>query len=162
MEGIYEPPDTVANLANRESPLLARRGGRDIKKNIAKLPLMERTGWWFKIREKDPFRIKNAQTKGTSQRHSRREGSWRSLKKPGVGAKFRRQHGVGPYVLDLIEGSVHDDIIRRGDDDERRAYLESHGIRGLYFANRALLELLDYVVGVIRSAALEPPPRLRR
>ena len=31
------------------SPLLARRGGRDIKRNIAKLPLMERTGWWFKI-----------------------------------------------------------------------------------------------------------------
>ena len=31
------------------SPLLARRGGRDIKKNIAKLRLMERTGWWIKI-----------------------------------------------------------------------------------------------------------------
>ena len=34
------------------SPLLARRGGRDIKRNIAKLPLMERTGWWFKIKRK--------------------------------------------------------------------------------------------------------------
>ena len=34
----------------RTSPLLARRGGRDIKRNIAKLPLMERTGWWFKIK----------------------------------------------------------------------------------------------------------------
>src|SRR5687767_2713162 len=31
------------------SPLLDRRGGRDIKRNIAKLPLKERTGWWFKI-----------------------------------------------------------------------------------------------------------------
>jgi hypothetical protein len=26
-----------------------RRGGRDIQRNIAKLPLMERTGWWFKV-----------------------------------------------------------------------------------------------------------------
>ena len=34
------------------SPLLARRGGRDIKRNIAKLPLMERTGWWSKIKRK--------------------------------------------------------------------------------------------------------------
>ena len=34
------------------SPLLARRGGRDIKRNIAKLPLMERTGWWIKIKRK--------------------------------------------------------------------------------------------------------------
>jgi hypothetical protein len=31
--------------------------------------------------------------------------------------------------------------------------------RVLYFENRALLELSDYVVGVIRSAVLEPPPR---
>src|SRR5262245_8513154 len=27
------------------NPLLVRRGGRDIKKNAAKPPLMERTGW---------------------------------------------------------------------------------------------------------------------
>jgi len=25
-----------------------QEGGRDIKTNIAKLPLMERTGWWIK------------------------------------------------------------------------------------------------------------------
>src|SRR4030095_13915425 len=31
---------------------MARRGGRDIKTNIAKPPLMERTGWWFKIKPK--------------------------------------------------------------------------------------------------------------
>ena len=36
------------------SPLLAR-GGRDIKRNIAKLPLMERTGWWFKINTEKLF-----------------------------------------------------------------------------------------------------------
>ena len=29
----------------RPLPLLARRGGRD-KNDIAKHPLMERTGWW--------------------------------------------------------------------------------------------------------------------
>ena len=90
---------------------------------------------------------------------------WRSLKKSGVGAKFRRQHGVGPYVLDFycpehklaieIEGSVHDDVMRRDYDAERHAYLESQGIRVLYFENRALLELSKYVVGVIRSAVLE-------
>jgi len=28
-----------------DSPLLTRRGGRDIKKNVAKPPLLERTGW---------------------------------------------------------------------------------------------------------------------
>src|SRR5688572_29690311 len=34
---------------DERSPLLARRGGRDIKKNVAKLPLTERTGWWIKL-----------------------------------------------------------------------------------------------------------------
>jgi very-short-patch-repair endonuclease len=97
---------------------------------------------------------------------------WRSLKKSGVGAKFRRQHGVGPYVLDFycpehklaieIQGGVHDDVLRSDYDAQGQAYLESQGIRVLCFENRALLELSEYVVGVIRSAVLEPPPRLRR
>jgi len=29
----------------RDIPLLVRRGGRDIKKNFAKPPCLERTGW---------------------------------------------------------------------------------------------------------------------
>ena len=32
-------------LREGPSPLRGQRGGRDIKRNIAKLPLMERTGW---------------------------------------------------------------------------------------------------------------------
>jgi very-short-patch-repair endonuclease len=97
---------------------------------------------------------------------------WRSLKKSGVGAKFRRQHGVGPYVLDFycpehklaieIQGGVHEDVLRKEYDAQRQAYLESQGIRVLCFQNRALLELSEYVVGVIRAAVIEPPPRLRR
>ena len=42
----------MSYLADWAIALLARRGGRDIKRNIAKLPLMERTGWWFKIKRK--------------------------------------------------------------------------------------------------------------
>ena len=97
---------------------------------------------------------------------------WRWLKKSGLGVKFRRQHGVGPYVLDFycperklaseIHGGVHDDVLRRDYDAERHAYLESQGIQVLYFENRSLLEISDYVVELIRSALLEPPPRLRR
>jgi very-short-patch-repair endonuclease len=91
------------------------------------------------------------------------------LKKSALGAKFRRQHGVGPYVLDFycpehklaieLQGGVHADVLRSDYDAERQAYLESQGIRVLYFENRALLELSEYVVDVIKSAVLEPPPR---
>ena len=97
---------------------------------------------------------------------------WRSLKRSALGVKFRRQHGVGPYVLDFycpehklaieIQGGVHDDVLRGGDNAERQAYWESHGVQVLYFENRAQLELPDHVVEWIRTAVLEPPPRLRR
>jgi very-short-patch-repair endonuclease len=97
---------------------------------------------------------------------------WKSLKNSAVGAKFRRQHSVGSYVLDFycpehklaieVEGRIHDDVLIGDYDAERQSYLESQGIRVLYFKNRELLELTEYVVGVIRAAVLEPPPRLRR
>ena len=79
---------------------------------------------------------------------------------------------MGPYVLDFycpehklaieIQGGIHDDVLRSEYDAERLAYLESQGIRVLLFENRELLEIPDYVVGVIRSAVLEQPPRLRQ
>ncbi len=87
---------------------------------------------------------------------------WRSLRQSGVGAKFRRQHGVGPYVLDFycpeqklaieIQGGIHDNVLRNACDTERQMYLESQGIRVLSFENRMLLEQLEFVVGSIRAA----------
>ena len=95
---------------------------------------------------------------------------WHSLKNSALGAKFRRQHGVGRYVLDFycpelklaieLQGGIHDDVLRSESDGDRHAFLESQGIRVLYFKNRTLLELPEYVVGV-KSAVLEQPPRLR-
>jgi very-short-patch-repair endonuclease len=87
---------------------------------------------------------------------------WRSLQKSALGAKFRRQHGVGPYVLDFycpehklaieVQGGIHHDVIRSGYDAERLAYLESQGIRVLCFENRVLLEQIERVLEAIRSA----------
>jgi very-short-patch-repair endonuclease len=94
------------------------------------------------------------------------------LKNSASGTKFRRQHGVGPYVLDFycpehklaieVQGGIHNDVIRGEYDAERHAWLESQGIRILYFENRIILELLDFVVGVIESAVSKPTtPALR-
>jgi very-short-patch-repair endonuclease len=87
---------------------------------------------------------------------------WKSLKKSGAGAKFRRQHGVGPYVLDFycpeqklaveIQGGVHQDVLRSAYDMDRHTWLEAQGIRVLSFNNRELLESSEYVVGIIRTA----------
>jgi len=131
------------------------------------------TGWWFKFMKK----IHNLPDKKTLRQKLRHSATpaekvlWRSLKNSGTGAKFRRQHGVGPYVLDFycpehklaieIQGGIHDDVVRSEYDADRQAWLESQGIRVLCFENRELLAFTEHVVEVIRAATLDPPPRLR-
>lgn len=75
------------------------------------------------------------------------------------GRKFRRQHSVGRYVLDFycpderlaveLDGSVHDDPLRRAHDAARQAYLERMGIRVLRFQNREVLAAPDQVAAAI-------------
>ena len=87
---------------------------------------------------------------------------WRALRRSGVGVKFRRQHGVGRYVLDFycperklaieLQGGVHRDVIRSELDAERHAYLASQGIRVLYFRNQVVFQYGERVVEAIRAA----------
>ena len=90
---------------------------------------------------------------------------WRMLRRSGLGFKFRRQHGVGRYVLDFycpeaklaveLEGGIHGDPIRAERDVERHSFLASQGIHILYFRNQAVLEWNDFVLNTIRAAAKE-------
>lgn len=76
------------------------------------------------------------------------------------GRKFRRQHGVGRYVLDFycaeeklaieLDGAVHADPQRAAYDAERQRELEALGIRVLRFENREVLETPDVAVEAIR------------
>ena len=93
---------------------------------------------------------------------------WRALKGRGVGGlKFRRQQGIGPFVLDFycpearlcveLDGSAHD---HRCDYDERRtAYLAQQGIRVIRFTNDQVFTCLEGVVAQILRAAAPHPCR---
>ena len=93
---------------------------------------------------------------------------WRALKGRGVGGlKFRRQQGIGPFVLDFycpearlcveLDGSAHD---YRYDYDERRtAYLAQQGIRVIRFTNDQVFTCLEGVVAQILRAAAPHPCR---
>ena len=93
---------------------------------------------------------------------------WRALKGRGVGGlKFRRQQGIGPFVLDFycpearlcveLDGSAHD---YRYDYDERRtAYLAQQGIRVIRFTNDQVFTCLEGVVAQILHAATPHPCR---
>jgi very-short-patch-repair endonuclease len=90
---------------------------------------------------------------------------WGSLKGSRLGMKFKRQHGVGPYVVDFycpefslaveLEGEVHADPARQDYDAARHAYLTGVGIRMLYFENRAVFEFREWVLQAILNAVAE-------
>jgi very-short-patch-repair endonuclease len=85
---------------------------------------------------------------------------WKSLRRSQMsGKKFRRQHSVGPYILDFycpecrlaveLDGQEH--FYPKGwDHDLRRTeYLEGLDIRVLRFENRDVFEHLDWVLRTI-------------
>jgi very-short-patch-repair endonuclease len=90
------------------------------------------------------------------------------------GWKFRRQHPVGPYVLDLycadarlvieLDGGQHDFDAHRNHDEARTAYLEKQGIKVIRFWNNDVMENALSVLEAIRGAlgpSPQPSPRER-
>ncbi|MGQ9779219.1 MAG: endonuclease domain-containing protein [Bacillota bacterium] len=78
------------------------------------------------------------------------------------GAKFRRQHPVGPFILDFycheaklaveLDGGVHTDPEQAKRDAERTKALEAEGIRVLRFWNHEVHERTEEVLAKIREA----------
>ena len=88
------------------------------------------------------------------------------------GRKFRRQHSVGPFILDFycpgehlaikLDGQVHLSISARDYDRERDVFLAHFGIPVLRFENNFVFECPEYVMGHIKEHfgwRGEQPPR---
>ena len=79
------------------------------------------------------------------------------------GLKFRRQHPIGPYVLDFycdsaklaveIDGYAHATADRPSRDERRDAWLSSRGILTLRIDARDVRDEFDGVVGLILAIA---------
>jgi very-short-patch-repair endonuclease len=78
------------------------------------------------------------------------------------GYRFRRQHAIGRFILDLycaerklaieLDGAHHDEAEQRMRDEARTAALERAGIRVLRFRNAEVLNDLADVVKRIAEA----------
>ena len=88
---------------------------------------------------------------------------WRQLRAQQLpDAKFRRQHPLGPYIVDFVclssklvielDGSPHFDST---EDRVRDAWLVRHGYRVLRFWNN---EVLGNLAGVLARVAVEVCP----
>jgi len=87
---------------------------------------------------------------------------WMQLRNSQVaGRKFRRQHSVGPFVLDFycaqeqlaveLDGAAHDHERAVERDEARTRYLESVGVTVVRFENRDVIDNLEAVLQTIRS-----------
>ena len=87
--------------------------------------------------------------------------------------RFRRQHPVGPYILDFyctsaklcieIDGPSHDSMPAAGHDARRTAWLNEQGISVLRFSAEQIEDSREQVriLDVIKAAAVgtdNPPP----
>ena len=86
---------------------------------------------------------------------------WQALRRRGLaGLRFRRQHPIGPYILDFycdefrlaveIDGQSHDHPDRINRDRHRTDWLNRQGIRVIRLAARDVLADMDGALGVIR------------
>jgi len=84
------------------------------------------------------------------------------------GAKFRRQHAIGTYVIDFycaekklaveVDGDGHAKPPQLKHDENRRAYLEAVGVRVVRFTNLEVLQHIDTVLEEIRRTLTLPSP----
>lgn len=87
---------------------------------------------------------------------------WNELRDRQLGGlKFRRQHPVGPYVLDFycataklgveVDGEIHAALTEY--DADRTAHMERYGYRVLRFTNEEVLAHPERVLSRILNAA---------
>lgn len=86
---------------------------------------------------------------------------WQHLRRKQIhGLKFRRQHPLGPFILDFycgrhrlvveVDGEIH--CGQRKEDQARTARLEAYGYRVLRFPNHQVLNQLETVLRKIGQA----------
>ena len=98
---------------------------------------------------------------------------WQALRQDHVGkTKFRRQHPIGPYILDFycaaaklaieIDGSVHDQPKQLAHDRRRTAWLNSRGIRVIRLRASDVMRdhtaVVDFILDVVRSRLPKESP----
>lgn len=87
---------------------------------------------------------------------------WRVLQRSQLqGRKFRRQHSIGPYIVDFycpserlvieLEGSAHDSEQAADRDEARERFLNTAGLAVLRLENKPVFENPEGVLQLIKQ-----------
>jgi adenine-specific DNA-methyltransferase len=95
---------------------------------------------------------------------------WKRLRSRRISwAKFRRQHPIGPYIVDFCcpdRGLVGEldggqDAEQASDDQVRTQFLEANGYRVVRFWNHEVLDSMDSILEEIVRLIRDPHPSLK-
>ncbi|MGR5233157.1 endonuclease domain-containing protein [Vibrio rotiferianus] len=95
---------------------------------------------------------------------------WQRIRRKQLGMKFRRQHGVGRYIVDFycaelnlvieIDGDSHFSTEGKEKDSMRDAFMEALGIEVLRFTNEEVMKQTESVLEQIILFSSEQQPSL--
>ncbi|WP_104046994.1 endonuclease domain-containing protein [Vibrio jasicida] len=81
---------------------------------------------------------------------------WHKIRRKQLGVKFRRQHGIGRYIVDFycaelslvieIDGDSHFSTEGKEKDTKRDAFIEALGIKVLRFTNEEVMKQTESVL----------------
>ena len=97
---------------------------------------------------------------------------WRHLRNRQLaGTKFRRQHPLGPYILDFVcleqglvvevDGGQHADLQAQAYDRQRAVWLRQQGLRVLRFWNHEVVQQTNEVLAHVLQALTPALSRTR-
>lgn len=91
---------------------------------------------------------------------------WNCLRKNGTGYRFRRQHPIGPYVMDFycyelnlcieLDGDVHEKAMADIHDGIRTEYLNRQGITVLRYSNDVVFKDVEAILNSIANYGENP------
>jgi very-short-patch-repair endonuclease len=86
---------------------------------------------------------------------------WFKIRKKQLGVRFRRQHGIGPFIVDFyapslklvieIDGDTHFEPGAERQDQKRESFLTRHNLTILRFTNNDVYNNLDGVLEKIHD-----------
>lgn len=90
---------------------------------------------------------------------------WFHIRNNQLGIKFRRQHGIGRYVVDFycpkkkliveIDGDSHYTLSGKENDEIREQYMNSLGLKVLRVTNLQVMTEIESVIDLISSVVVE-------
>ena len=121
----------------------------------SKFPVKTSNPFLYEILKQNALNMRNNPTQAE-------EIAWELLRNNKIGAKFRRQHIIGDYIVDFVnletglilelDGEYHDDSVQKKKDEVRSEFLIKLGYTIIRFKNEEVICGTDSFLSKVEEA----------